>query len=106
MVSVAKEVNAIFNNLKDHEPQRINLEKSNESLPSKGNGIESQINHNGYIFNIFFYWIKYHNNLGLHLVVNLTINFSDFLFMVVLMCAHTKHAQTQNATIDRNAKHA
>jgi len=55
MASVAREVNAIFNNPKDYEPQRINLEKSNESLPSKGNGIESQINHDGYIFNIFFY---------------------------------------------------
>jgi hypothetical protein len=106
MASVAREVNAIFNNPKDHEQQRINLEKSNELLPSKGNGLESQINRNGYIFNIFFYWIKYDNNFGLHLVVNLTINFSDFLFMVVLMCAHTKHAQTPNATIDRNAKRA
>jgi hypothetical protein len=42
----------------------------------------------------------------LHLVVNPTINFIDILFMVLLMCAHTKHAQTQKATIDRNAKHA
>ncbi len=54
MAIVAREVNAIFNNPKDREPQRIILKKFNELLPSKVNGIESQINHNGSIFNIFF----------------------------------------------------
>jgi hypothetical protein len=38
-VNVAKEINVVSNNPKDCEPQRINLEKSNESLPSKGNRI-------------------------------------------------------------------
>jgi hypothetical protein len=49
---------------------------------------------------------KYHNNSSLDLVVNFIINSSDFFFMVLLMCTHTKHAQTQKATIDKNAKHA
>lgn len=73
MASDAREVNAIFNNPKGLEPQRMSLEKSNELLPSKGNGIESQINHNGYIFNIFFYWI------------NTTINWVCTLLSILLL---------------------
>ncbi len=98
MVGIQKEVNAIYNCPRIMNHKKLVSKNLMDHWQKKTNNIESQTNYNGFSFNAFLLLKNQYYNVGLNFVINFGINFIDFHFMVLLMCAHTKQAQVQELT--------
>jgi len=90
MVGTKKEVNEIFNCPRIMNHKKLVSKNLMGQCQKKENNIESQTSYNGFAFNAFLLLKNEYYNVGLNFVINFGINFIDFHFMVLLMCAHTK----------------
>jgi len=90
MVGTKKKVNEIFNCPRIMNHKKLVSKNLMGQCQKKENNIESQTSYNGFAFNAFLLLKNEYYNVGLNFVINFGINFIDFHFMVLLMCAHTK----------------
>jgi hypothetical protein len=91
-LTIKVESDALVEGSKECGPRTISLQDFDGPLPLEGNGIKSQTNHKGSIFNAFLLLKKYCNNANLDLAINLATDSNDFCFMVLL----TTHITTQH----------
>jgi hypothetical protein len=73
--------------------ETIGLEDFDGPSPSEGNGIKSQTNHKGFIFDAFLSLKKYCNTASLDLAMDLATNYNNFYFMVLLTTHITNTTQ-------------